>query len=132
MKAIFKRVVFKDEWLEGPPRHRHWFIANLQETWAWVWPPRPLKTREFTDYALGFRWEATPAELELIRQGDLFGQPALQLRDYEPPFTFAELLGPEFIPEINSNQAELFQIEAKVRSAALVWTHSFENMKGSD
>ena len=128
MKAIIKRVIFKDEWIiPGPGDHR-WLVRATMKLFRWVIPRYPAKTYQFTNYALGFRWEASPRELDTIQSKDLFGQPALTIRDGDAPIFFADLLGPEFIAEINPSQTELLRVEGKVREAAMLWTHSFETM----
>ena len=127
MDLIIKRCVFTDEWFKPQPADSLTtrFLGILIRLY---FPPAPAPTHEFKNYVLGFRFEATPRELELIQANSLFGHPALKLREGEPPITFAEILGPEFVPEVNPSQAALFGIESKLRQTAIAWTHFFRSI----
>lgn len=127
MEAHFKREVFVDEGFEFVPPNAdvpRW----CTDLWRELFPPAVAGTREFQNYALGYRWTASDREFELLQRNKMFGHVALKLHEDFPPLTFADLLGPEFIPEVNSSQAELLRIEGRVREAALTWTLFFENL----
>lgn len=128
MEAIIKRCVFTDEWFKPKPRLPLWqdrFVETLRRLYC---APVEAETQEFKNYALGFRFSPTSREMEIIQTNNLFSYPALKLRDNDAPITFGELLGPEFVPEVNPSQAELLGIEGKVRQAAISWTHFFKSI----
>src|SRR5437867_11713630 len=81
MEAKFKRVVFRDEWMSWRPPNLDVASKFLLR---WILPAIPEKSYEFTNYALGYRFEATQRELDLIRSKQMFGQPALTLRPEDP------------------------------------------------
>jgi hypothetical protein len=131
MEAHFKRIVFPDEAFEfAPPGHG--FTGWCVSAWHGFFPPPVLRVREFQNYALAYRWTASDRELELIKAHQMFGHVALKLHDDFPPLTFADLLGPEFIADVNPSQTELLRIEARVREAALTWTLFFENLDSDE
>jgi len=119
MLAIFKRIIFMDEWIRPEP---------------WPWPacwfcrPRDPVSYEFVTYALGYRWEATDREWAIIRKHKMLQQPAVTLSANDPPVTFAEILGPELVPEVHPDQMQLMSVEMRLRSSALSWTRFFENV----
>lgn len=128
MEADIKRGVFKDEWIDigayGGPGIR----GFIKEVCRELFPPATRRTYEFQNYVLGYRWTATDREMDILRANGMFGHIALHLHDNYPPLTFADLLGPEYIPDVNPNQAELFRIEGRVREAAVKWTLFLENL----
>jgi hypothetical protein len=130
MEVIIKRCVFTDEWFAPKPSRFKWRIPILSTWIKLCLPPRETPTQEFKNYALGFRFEPTPRELEIIQSNNLFGHPALKIRETDQPITFAEILGPEFVPELNPSQASLLSVEAKVRQAAITWSHFFKSLDG--
>jgi hypothetical protein len=119
MEAIFKRVVFRDEWIR--PKPWPWPLS-------WFQPPRKGESFEFLSYGLCYRWEATDREGQLIRAHDMLAQPALTLSSNDQPVTFAEILGPEFVPEVHHSQMHLLSVEARILTAATTWTRFFEGM----
>jgi hypothetical protein len=130
MSPIFKLVVFEDEGLTPDltsPKAKMIFCFPMLLRPAL--PAIPHKSYTFTNFALGYGFDATQSEMKKIREHDLFNQTALTLRPNEPLLTLADLLGPELIPEVNPNQQELLRVEARVREAALIWTHFFQGMK---
>lgn len=128
METNVKRVVFMDTWIECRPLGGPGIRAWLRDFWREIFPPPARGTYEFQNYALGYKWTATEREMELLQSNGMLGHKALKLHDNYPPLTFADLLGPEFIPEVNPSQAELLRIEARVREAALAWTLFLENL----
>lgn len=131
MEAIFKRVVFPDEAFEfAPPKPG--FVGWCSAICFGFFPPPVARIREFQNYALGYKWSATDRELELIKTHQMFGHIALKLNEEFPALTFGELLGPEFIPDVNPSQTELLRIEARVREAALTWSLFFENLHSDE
>lgn len=130
MSPTFKLVVFTDEGLTPDltsPLAKT--ISHFPLFLRPALPPMPHKSFTFTNYALGYRFDATQREMQKIREHKMFNQTALSLRPNDPPLTFADLLGPELIPEVNPSQQELLRIEARVREAALIWTRFFEGIK---
>src|SRR5277367_6297900 len=110
MTAEIRRSIFLDEWIAITPsplgsllRHRSWPLR-------WVLPPLPVKPYTFTNYALGFRCEATERELEIIKANNLFAQTFVLLPPGKTAITFADVLGPEFVPQVNPSQSELLGI----------------------
>lgn len=131
MEAHFKRTVFVDEKFEFPPQQPGfigWFINTRRE----LLPPKVLRSVQFPNYALGYKFEATVRELELIGQNQMRLHPALKLHDNFPALTFDDLLSGEFVPEVNPSQSELLQVESRVREAAFTWTLFFENLDPED
>lgn len=127
MKAIVKRVILTDEALVCNPPNPQGFIQSIGKFLNWWTPPEIGQTYEYTAYALGYRFEATPEELNLIHANGMLSQVALKLHDNYRPLTFGDLLGPEYVPEVNS-QAELLRAEARIREAAASWSHFFATM----
>ncbi len=130
MEVIIKRVVFPDEWFAPKPARFKWRVPIVSALMELCLPPTETPTQEFKNYALGFRFEPTPRELEIIQSNNLFGHPALKIRETDRPITFAEILGPEFVPEIDPSQAALLSVEGKVRQVAIAWTHFFKSLDG--
>jgi hypothetical protein len=124
---IFTRLVFTDEWLL---RDWTWFspLVRWLRPVAWVLPWRPRKSGEFPNYVLGYRLEPTPRELKLIQANNMFGHAVVSVHDGDRPLTFADILGPELVPEVNPSIDELLRVEAVVREAAVIWSHFFESM----
>jgi hypothetical protein len=91
-------------------------------------PADEIDSYEFISYVLGYRWESTEREMQLIQKYNMFGETAIRIRDTDAPLTFAELLGAEYVPETNCSPNELLKIEARVRQAAISWSHFFETM----
>lgn len=58
----------------------------------------------------------------------MFSHVGLRLHENLDSFTLAELIGPEFIPEVSSSWDVLLPIEVHVRAAAAKWTHLLESM----
>lgn len=114
MDAIFKRVTYLDEWLK-PNRFLGFGATSL----------RPI---EMKVYALGYRFEANPRELQLIECNEMFGHWALVFPDWGERLTFADLLSPELVPEVHWSEEHLLEVEGMVRAAAAKWTHFFESM----
>src|SRR6185295_14161305 len=110
MEALFKRVVYLDEWIK--------INENLTLGTSF----------EFEQYALGWRWEATPREIEIIETNKMWRHPAITLRTDEGYFCFANVLGPQFIPEVNGSQEALLRIQSMVTARAVQWTIFFETM----
>ncbi len=131
MEALFKRVVFMDEAFEFAPS-KPGLVGWCSTIYRGFFPPPVVNIREFQNYALGYKWVATDRELELIKANQMFGHIALKLHEEFPALTFADLLGPEFIPEVNPSQTELLRIESRVREAALTWTLFFENLDSDE
>jgi hypothetical protein len=129
MKADIKRVILTDEALVCTPPKPKGLIQKIGKLLNWWTPPEIGETYEYTAYALGFRFEATAEELNLIHANGMLSQVALKLHDNFRPLTFSDLLGPEYVPEVNS-QAELLRVEARVMEAAASWTHFFATMSG--
>jgi hypothetical protein len=129
MESIFKRIVVKDTWIDcaNPPGTN--LVARIKYYRDWILPPIPRGEYQFKNYALGFRWLATPHEIELMQTNDILGKAALQLHDNFHPLTLADLIGPEFIPEVNLSEMELLRVEARVREAAIGWTHFLEGLE---
>lgn len=121
-----------DEWIDIGPAGGSGIRGFISEVCRELFPPAARRTYEFQNYVLGYRWTATEQELEILRANGMFGHIALQLHDNYPPLTFADLLGPEFIPEVNPSQAELFRIECRVREAAVKWTLFLENLDANE
>jgi hypothetical protein len=111
MEPKFKRVSYVDEWI---------VIGHSMK----LGPPY-----EFKNYALGWLLEATARELALIEANEMFGEQALILRSNERGFTFAEVLGPEFIPEVSRDPEHLLKVQAYVSAAAAKWTIFFDSME---
>jgi uncharacterized Zn-finger protein len=125
MEAIFKRVVFIDEWVAPQENSVDlFFLRLLRLNLSFL----PCPTDCFVNYALGYRFEATGRELHLIDSNDMYCQTALTLPSTGHPRLFIELLSPRFVPEVNPSPMELLRVEACVRKAAAVWTHFFESM----
>jgi len=78
---------------------------------------------------LGYRWEANERELELIRSYKMYGEIAIQPHKQGIRITFADILGPEYIPEVNCSQSELLNMEIRVRQAAISWSRFFETIQ---
>lgn len=131
MTPSFKRRVFQDEWFSLDPSPLARLIRQPFFPLAWVLPPLRSKTYRFPNYALGWRVEATDAQMDLIRLNNMLPQPFITLRNGDPAITFAQALGPDWIPEINPNQAALLQVEAQVRAACVTWTHFLDSMNDS-
>src|SRR5213594_3353820 len=111
MNAVFKRVVFTDEWICPDASWLSRILRHHLSPLHWILPPSPRKACEFPNYALDYRFEATESELQLIEANQFYGHIALRLHDNFHPLTFADLLGPEFVPEVNPSQAELLRVE---------------------
>jgi hypothetical protein len=124
---LFKRVVFTDEW---PSPCGTWFsrLARWPRPLAWVLPPHPRKIQEFPNYVLGYRLEPTPRELKLIQSSEMFGHAVVTVHDGDRALTFADLLGPELVPEVSPYMEELLRVEALIREAAAIWSHFFQSM----
>jgi hypothetical protein len=127
MEAEFQRLTFLDEWTVAKKS-----VIGAALRWPvplrWLLPPMPRKQIEFVNLILAFRFVPTPEELKMVLTCGMSAWPALQLRQEEQPFTFAELLCGEFVPEVNPSQSELLLVEARVREASLSWTHFFQSM----
>lgn len=132
MEAHIKRAVFMDEWIDIGPNGGPGFLGFIKDIRREFIPPAARRTYEFQNYVLGYRWTATERELEILRANGMLGHIALQLHDNYPPLTFADLLGPEFIPEVNPSQTELFRVEGRVREAAARWTFFLENLDANE
>jgi hypothetical protein len=111
MEAKFKRVVFKDEWIRVDP-----------------WVTR-MECFEFENYALGWQFQASARELRLIERNQMWGHHVVQIRNDDYTFTWADVLGPEFIPEVNPDPEHLLRVEAMLRAAAAKWSHFLEGME---
>ncbi len=110
MEAKFKRVVLDDEWM------------TVQEALGGG------RSYRFESYALGWRLEPTPRELRLIEINKMFGRSALTIRQEEGGFNFAEVISPEFIPEVSQSPEHLLRIQALIQAAAAKWTIFFDSM----
>lgn len=116
MEPIFKTVCYDDEW-------------------ALITDERTLGNPYlYSTYALGWRIQATAREFELIRANQMFGHCAVTLLPRDPnhkarSFTFAEVLGPELIPEVNQANEQLIKVSVQIREAAATWNLFFENMR---
>ena len=128
MNPVFKRVVFTDEWICPDACWLSRIMRHQVSPLHWILLPLPRKPCEFPNYALGYRFEASDRELRLIEANQFYAHIALQLHDNFHPLTFADVLGPEFVPEVNPSEAELLRVEARVRESAAIWTHFFESM----
>ena len=64
-----------------------------------------------------------------IRTNNLLSQPFVLLHKGDPAISFADVLGPQWIAEINPEQQNLLQVECRVREAAAMWTHFLESMR---
>lgn len=107
MDLKLKRVSFIDEWI----------VVNDY---------RLGQPYEFQNLVLGWRWEATPRELAIIREQKMFSRRLFQLRPDDVWFSFSAVLSPAFIPEVNTDLNELLAIEARLRKEVAIWTHWFE------
>jgi|SRR6185503_15011305 len=128
MEAIlFKRVVFTDEWLLPD---WNWFSRAVR--WlppvAWVLPHHPRKIEEFPNYVLGYRLEPTPRELNIIKSSQMWGHAVVTVHHGDRALTFADLLGPELVPEVSAYMGELLRVEAVIREASVTWTHFFQSV----
>src|SRR5262245_5474287 len=124
---VFKRVVFTDEWIAPcgssfSERVRKWAPIS------WILSPRPRKSVEFPSYILGYRLEATPRELTLIQRHKMFGHAVVTVHAGDPPLTFADLLGPELVPEVSPYIDQLLRVEGLIREAAAMWSLFFQSM----
>lgn len=128
MEAIFKRVVFTDEWVSPDASFFSRLIRLPWLPFRCVLSPLPRKPIEFPNYVLGYRLEATPRELKLIQTGDMFGHPVVTVHQGDPALTFADLLGPELLPEVSPSVEELLRVEALIREAAVIFSHFFQSM----
>ncbi len=124
---IFKRVVFTDEWLLP---NGTWFTRLMR--WipplAWMLSPHPRKAGEFPNYILGYLLEPTPRELKLIQSSEMFGHAVVTIHHGDRPLTFADLLGPELVPEVSPEMEELLRVEMAIREASVIWSHFFQSM----
>jgi len=124
---IFKRVVFTDEWLLP---NGTWFTRLVRRLppLAWMLSPHPRKVGEFRNYVLGCGLKSTPRELKLIQSSEMFGHPVVTVHQGDRPLTFADLLGPELVPEVSPEIDELLRVEMAIREAAVIWSHFFQSM----
>jgi hypothetical protein len=126
MDAEFTYRSFTDAWLYPS---WSWFSLLVRHRFS---PLRaflstaPREIREFENYVLGFRWKPTERELRLIQKNGLWSHVAIPLHHDAPAITFADVLGPEFVPEVNPSHTELLRSEGRIRAAALSWTRRFE------
>jgi len=81
----------------------------------------------FQNYALGFRFVASPRELEIITSNDMFGHVALAIGDTDA-LTFADLLAPALIPEVHWSVDHLLEFECEIRESAAKWSHFLASM----
>ncbi|MGH8247430.1 MAG: hypothetical protein ACREUU_13480, partial [Gammaproteobacteria bacterium] len=128
MEAIlFKRAVFLDEW---PLPNGTWFsrLVRWPRPLAWVLTPHPRRIQEFPNHVLGYRLDPTPRELNIIQTSRMFGHAVVTVHEGDRPLTFADLLGPELVPEVNPSFEELLRVEALIREAAVIWSHFFQSM----
>ena len=132
MEAKFTRKCFLDEWVTFNASPLSLKLRRPTSLLSRVLQPIPGTPYTFTNYVLGFRCEATQAEMDLIKANKLFGQAFISIHAEDPPITFADILGPEWLPEVSSSQGALLQVEARVRFAAVSWTHFFESMSADD
>jgi hypothetical protein len=124
---LFKRVVFTDEW---PLPNWTWFDHMVRRVppIAWMLSPRPRKIQEFPNYVLGYRLDPTPRELKIIQTSQMFGHAVVTVHQGDRPLTFADILGPELVPEASPEIEELLRVEALIREAAVIWSHFFKSM----
>ncbi len=132
MEPKFKRKAFLDEWISISASPLRLKLRQAPSPLSFVLPPIPGTPYTFTNFVLGFRCEATEREMELIATNNLFDQTFFSNPSQSTPITFAEVLGPEWIPEVNPSQMVLLQAEARVRQAAAAWTHFFESLNDGD
>ena len=128
MEVYFsKRAVFTDE---GLAPSGSWFsdAVRMVPLLAWFLPPLRRKRVEFPSYILGYRLEPTPRELRLIHTNKLFGHAVVTVHQGDRPLTFADLLGPELVPEVSPDVEELLRVEGALREANVIWTRFFESM----
>src|SRR5262249_48049628 len=95
---------------------------------SFILPPLQTKPSTFVNYVLGFRCEASDEELSLINNNNLLAQPFVVIRDGEAPITMAQALGPDWVAEVNTSQAELMKVEARIRFAAASWTRFLDSL----
>src|ERR1019366_678734 len=115
MESIFKRIVVKDTWIDcaNPPGTN--LVARIKYYRDWILPPIPRGEYQFKNYALGFRWLATPHEIELMQTNDILGKAALQLHDNFHPLTRAALSAPENVPEFSPRWRAMMWVGRRVR-----------------
>jgi hypothetical protein len=127
MEAKFKLVEFTDEWTIPS-------ATLLDKIIRWPWParwilsPLPRKPSEYSNYALGFQFVPSDRDIRLIRKHNLFSHYAVQVHGTDAPLTLADVLGPEFVPEVNPSFRVLLRVEALVREAAAIWSHQLDSM----
>ena len=125
MQAILKQVVFTDE---GFRINASLLSRILRWPFRWILPPPPYVRCEFPNYLLAYRLETTSRELKLIKTNNMFCHPVLTLREEDGPLTFADLLGPEFVPEVSPHIDDLLMIQARVYEAAICWSRVLQSM----
>jgi hypothetical protein len=121
-----------DEWINIGPSGGPGILGFLKDLRREFFPPTNCRTYEFQNYVLGFKWTATDKEVATLRANGMLGHIALRLHDNYPPLTFADLLGTEYIPEVNPSQPELFRVEGQIREAAAKWTLFLANLAASE
>ena len=119
MEAKFKRVVYLDEWIRVQVQGQ----LHLEAPY------------EFQNYALGWRIEPTPRELRLLEGNRMFGHEFLVLvlpaedRTVIQHFTFADVIGPAFIPEVHEDPEHLLAVQCQIITATAKWSLFLETME---
>jgi hypothetical protein len=125
MDAKFKLITFTDEFL-APSASLFSRLVRWPWPLRWVLPPLPRESSECLNYVLGFQFVPTERELMLIRQHNLFSRIAVTIRETDPSLTLADVLGPEFVPEVSASLDALLRTESLVRRGAAIWSHYLE------